>query len=109
MFGLSSPLPPLVGGGVGKACESVGKVDLPSDHFGGKQSRESVDLLLTCHLSLRLTTCANRSSDVRHLLLDLDPYGATDPLGMVPLFLKRTADILPPASYSGVLAACLSG
>ena len=28
------------------------------------------------------------------LLLDLDPYGGTDPLGMFPLFLERTADIM---------------
>ena len=31
---------------------------------------------------------------MRRLLLDLDPYGGTDPLGMFPLFLKRTADIM---------------
>ena len=27
---------------------------------------------------------------------DLDPYGGTDPLGMFPLFLKRTADVMTP-------------
>ena len=27
-------------------------------------------------------------------MLDLDPYGGTDPLGMFPLFLKRTADVM---------------
>ena len=32
-------------------------------------------------------------------MLDLDPYGGTDPLGMFSLFLKRTAD---------VIALCLS-
>ena len=37
-----------------------------------------------------------RSSEVRRLLLDLDPYGGTDPLGMFPLFLKRTADAMDP-------------
>ena len=26
-------------------------------------------------------------------MLDLDPYGGIDPLGMFPLFLKRTADV----------------
>ena len=51
MFGLSSSLPPLVGGGGGLVCESVGKADLLSDHFDGKQYRESVDLPLTCHPS----------------------------------------------------------
>ena len=30
------------------------------------------------------------------LLLDLDSYGGTDPLGMFPLFLKRTAEVLAP-------------
>ena len=53
----------------------VGKADLLSEYFNGKQSRESVDLPLTCHPSLRLTTLALRSSEVRRLFLDLDPYG----------------------------------
>ena len=30
---------------------SVGKADLLSDHFYSKQSREAVDLPLTCHPS----------------------------------------------------------
>ena len=71
-------------------------VDLLSDHFDSKQSRESVDLLVTCHPSLSLITFALRSSEVKYLLLDFDPYGGTDPLGMFPLFLKRTADVLAP-------------
>ena len=49
VFGSSSSLPPLVREGVGLVCESVGKADLLSDHFDSKQSREAVDLLLTCH------------------------------------------------------------
>ena len=71
-----------------------GKADLLSDHFDLKHFREAVDLPLTCHLSPSLTTFAFRSSEVRGLLLDLDPYGGTDPLGMFPLFLKRTAYVL---------------
>ena len=47
VFGFSSTLPPHVGGGGGLVCESVGKADLLSDHFDGKQYRESADLLLT--------------------------------------------------------------
>ena len=39
-----------------------------------------------------LPTFAFRSKEVMRLLLDLDPYGGTDPLGMFPFFLKRTAD-----------------
>ena len=75
---------------------SVGKADLQSDHFDSKQSREAVDIPLTCYPSPSLETFAFRSSEVRHLLLYLDPYGGTDPLGMFPLFLKRTADVMAP-------------
>ena len=64
--------------------------------FDSQQSREAVDLPLTCHPSLSLTTFAFRSSEVRRLLLDLDPYGGTDPLGKFPLYLKRTADVMAP-------------
>ena len=96
VFGSSSSLPPLVSEGGGLVCESVGKADLLSDHFDSKQSRETVDLPITCHPSPSLTPFAFRSSEVRHLLLDLDPYGGPDPLGMFPLFLKRTADIMAP-------------
>ena len=45
---------------------------------------------------ISLTTFAFRSSEVRRLLLHLDPYGGTDPLGMFPLFLKKTADVMAP-------------
>ena len=78
VFGLSSSLPPLVGGGGGLVCESFGKADQLSDYFDGKQSRESVDLPLTSHPSPKLTSFAFRSSEVRHLLLDLDTYGSTN-------------------------------
>ena len=101
MFGSSSSLPPLVCEGGGLVCESVGKADLLSDHFDSKQSREAFDLRLTCHPSPSLTTFAFRSSEVRRLLLDSDPYDGTDPLGMFPLFLKRTADVMA-ASLSAV-------
>ena len=96
MFG-SSLLPPFVSEGGELVCESVEKADLLSDHFDSKQSREAVDLSpLTCHPSPSLTTFAFRSSEVRRLLSDLDPYGGTDPLGLFPLFLKRTVDVMAP-------------
>ena len=85
-------MPPLVGEGGGLVCESVGKADLLSDHF--KQSREADDLPFTCHPSPSLTTFALRSSEVKSRLLDLDPYGGTNPVGMFPLFLNRTADVM---------------
>ena len=77
-------------------CVSVGKADLLSDHFDSNQSREAVDLPHTCRPSPSFTTFAFWSSEVRRFLLDLDPYGGTDPLGMFPLFLKRTADVMAP-------------
>ena len=46
---------------------------------------------------------------MRRLLLDLDPYGGTDPFGMFRLFLKRTADVMAPRLSVGVSAACSSG
>ena len=61
-------MPPLVGEGVGLVCESVVNVDLLSDHFDSKQSRESVDHPLTCHSSPSLTTFAFKSTEVRLLL-----------------------------------------
>ena len=96
MFGSSLSLLPLGSEGGGLVCESVGKVDMLSDHFDSKPSRQAVNLLLTCHRSPSLTTIAFRSSEVRHLLLDLDPYSGTHPLGMFPLFLKRPADVMTP-------------
>ena len=73
-------------------------MSLLSDHFDSKQSREAVDLALTCHPSPSLTNFAFRSREVRRLLLDLDPSGGTDPLGMFPLFLKRTHVMAPRLS-----------
>ena len=90
-------MPPLVSEGGGLVCELVGNADLLSDHFDSKQSTEAVDLLLTCHLSPSFTHFAFRSSEVSRLLLDLDPCGGTDPLGMFPFFLNRTADVMAPS------------
>ena len=78
-------------------CESVGMADLLPDHFDGMQSREAVDLPLTCHPSPRLTKVAFRSSEVRCLLLDLDPYMGTDSLGCF-LFLLRDLLMFSPPS-----------
>ena len=75
VFCASLSLPPLVGASGGFLRESFGKADLYSENFDGKLSRESVELPLTCHLSQRFTSFAFRSSEVRRLMLDLDPYG----------------------------------
>ena len=88
-----SSLPPLIGAGGGLVCESVGKTDMLSAPFDGKH-RDPVDLPSTCHTFPNLTTFTFRTREVKRLLLDLDSYGGTDPLGMFPLFLKRTAEVL---------------
>ena len=85
-------------------CESVGKADLLSEHFDSEQSREAIDLPLTCHPSPSLKTFAFRLNEVRRLLVDLDPCCGTDPLGMFPLFLKRIADVMAP-----LLVLCFGG
>ena len=86
-------MPPLVCEGGGLVCELVGKADLLLDHFDSKQSRETVDQPLTYHLQVLPPMSSGR---MRRLLLDLDPYGGTDPVGMFPLFLKRTANVMSP-------------
>ena len=96
VFGSSSDssLPSLIGAGGGLVYESVGKADMLSGHFDGKQSRDPVDLQSTCHPSPSLTTFALKSREVKRLLLDLDDYGGTNPLGMFPLFLKKKTAVV---------------
>ena len=98
MFGSSSDssLPPLIGAVGGLVCESVWKADMLSAHFVGKQSREPLYLPSTCHPFSSLVTFAFRSPEVKRLLLDLNSDGATDPLGMFPLFREMTAEVLAP-------------
>ena len=47
-------------------------------------------------IRLSLTTFAFRSSEVRRLLLDLDPYDVTDHWVCFLVFFKRTADVMAP-------------
>ena len=83
-------------------CESVGQADLLSDHFDSKQSRKAVDLpSLAIHLLVLPPLPSGQRQRLEpfwcsRLLLDLNPYGGTDPLGMFPIFLKRTADVMAP-------------
>ena len=96
VFGSSSSLPPLVSEGGGLVCESVGNADLLPDHFDSKQTRESVDLPLTCHSSPSLNTFVFWPSEVRRLLLDLYHCDGNELFGMFPHFLKKTADDMAP-------------
>ena len=92
-----SSLSPFIGAGGGLVCESVGKAEMLSAHFDGKQSRDPVDLLPTCHPSPSLTTFAFRSRDVKRLLLDLDScMVALTHWVYVSSFFKMTAEVLAP-------------
>ena len=103
VFGSSLLLLPLVSGGGGLVCESVGKADLLSDHFDSKQYREAVDLLFTFRLCLQVER--GQASLVR-----LRPLWRHWPIGYVSSFLKRTAlDIahcLSVVFRKGSLPAC---
>ena len=89
-------MPGIVGGGGGLVCESVGKVDRLSVHFDRKQSRESLDLVLTGNPSPCLTTFAIKSSEVRRLLLDLDPYGGMTNCVSFFFSLRELLMLTPP-------------
>ena len=88
-------------------CESVGKADLLSDHFDGKQSRESVDLRLTCHPSSMLTSLAYGASEVRLFLLDLDSDVALTRWVCFLFFLREQLIFWP--ILCSVSPACSSG
>ena len=81
VFSLDSSLPLLVGRGGELVCESVCKADLLASSPGSLLLCRSLAIQL-----LDLLAFAFRLSEVRRLLLDLDPYEGTDPLGMVSHF-----------------------
>ena len=96
VFGADSTLPPLIGVGGGLVCDPEAKAVLLANYFDSKQARDGITLPSTCYPSAGLTTFAFRSREVKRLLLELDPYGGTDPTGMFPLFFKESADVLAP-------------
>ena len=84
----------LLGAGGGLVCESVGKADILLAHFDGKQSRDPVDLPVTCHPSQKSHNLCLQVMGGQAVLPDLDSHGGTDPLGTFPLFLSKTAVVL---------------
>ena len=96
VFGVDTSIPPLLNPDGSVTSSLNAKAELLSSVFDGKQSRQSIDLPPTCFPEPRLTSLAFRSKLVESLLLDLDSYGGVDPMGIFPLFLKKTAKILAP-------------
>ena len=72
------------------------KAKLLKDSFSAKQSRNVLNLPLTCHPKPAFCRFAFRSKLVFNLLNQLDSYGGTDPLGFFPLFYKKIAAVLAP-------------
>ena len=96
LFGNDSSIPPL-----SKPDGSVTycpreKATLLANVFDGKQSNENLSMPDSCFPEAKLSKLAFRSSEIKHLLLDLDAYGGVDPNGIFPLFFKKTAEFLAP-------------
>ena len=60
-------------------------------HFDAKHCRDSLQQSHSCDSSPVLCSVAFRSSLIRSLLLDLDPYGENDPDGILSFFYKQLA------------------
>ena len=72
------------------------KASLFSAHFDAKQCRYSFLQLHSCDPSPIQCFVAIRSSFVRNLLLNLDPYGKNNSGGIFTLFYKQAARELAP-------------
>jgi len=105
VFGARSSIPPLIGDGGSLVTDSVEKADLFLRHFDEKQSRDKVTVPLSCFPRAKLSSFAFRSGELRSIMMGLDSYGGTDPSGVFPLVLKKSANVLarPLASVFRVM------
>ena len=79
VFYVNSSIPPLWDVGGALVSDPL-KVELLSEHFDSKQSRDSVALPLSCHPESKFCTFAFRFREVERILLDLDMHSEVDPL-----------------------------
>ena len=94
--GMSSSLPPLVGGGGGLVCESVGKGDLLSDYL---MASSPGSLLICCLLTIRLRDLPPLPSGRERSGIPCKTWTIMGALTQWVCFLffhKRTADALAP-------------
>ena len=84
----------LLVGVVDWCAKSVCKTDLLLIQTASSPESLLICRSLNCHPYPSIITFVFRSSEVKHLLLDLDSYGVTHPLGMFPLVLRRTTDVM---------------
>ena len=69
--------------------DPVGKAQLLTTQFDGKQCRENFVLPSSCYPRPLCCSLAFRSSQVKRLLSDLDAGGRVDPLGVFRCYLRR--------------------
>ena len=96
LFGVDSSMPPLVrSDGTAVYCPKE-KAELLADVFNSKQCWDSLLLPQSCFPEPKLCSMAFRSREIKTLLLELDSHGGIDPNGILPIFLKKMADIIAP-------------
>ena len=96
MFGAESDIPPLCSPGGTLVSDPAEKADLFSTWSDSNQSRDIVELPLTCHPRPAFCGIAFRAREVERHLLDLDPNGRVDPSGCFLMFFRKTASVLAP-------------
>ena len=96
LFGIDDGMPPLLKPDGSLTHCPKDKANLLANVFESKQSGEVVNLPQSCVPEAKLTTIAFRSSEIKQLMLNLDPYGGLGPDGIFPLFFIKTAVFLAP-------------
>ena len=96
VFGAESDVPPLCSPGCAVVSDPMGKAKLLSAWFDSKQSRDIVELPLTCHPRPAFCGIAFKAREVERYLLHLGPNGGVDPSSCFPMFLQKTASIIAP-------------
>ena len=96
LFGVTPSIPPLIRSDGSVTYQPLDKANILAENFSSKQSREEIQLPLTCHPQPSFNKIAFRSSEIKYLLCNLDEYGGTDPNGLFPLILKRLSSQLAP-------------
>ena len=96
VFGVKPSIPALRGPGGSLVVAPAEKATLQGSQFDSKQCREQFVTPLSCFPQSSCNSLAFRTSVLLRLVLDLDSYGDVDPLGGIPLFIKKGADIIAP-------------
>ena len=94
IFGVNPSIHALMGPGGGLVTAPAAKTSLLDSQFDSKQCREQLVTHLSSFPQSRCNSLACQTSVLLRLFLDHDTYGGVDPLGVLPLFLKKVEDII---------------